>query len=178
MFNKIRIPLILALGASLLSACAVKPDRVTCEQRDWYELGRRDGSQGLTADRLTQYQKDCQQGFPAAWESMYNNGRNAGLVEFCAPENAFELGRMGIAYMYVCPSTMESLFVSGYRRGQQARQIEIQNKELDARIDSLLQKIDRANNQFEKTKLNNELNTLKKNRARAERELASEANKN
>lgn len=175
---KIHLSLVLALGAALLSSCATKSDRVSCEQRDWYELGRRDGSQGLTIDRLAQYQKDCQKGFPTAWETMYTNGRNAGLVEFCAPENAFELGRMGIAYLYVCPATMESQFVSGYRRGQQARQTELQSKELDARIDSLLQKIDKANNQSERAKLASELNTLKKTRARAGRELASEPGKN
>src|SRR6202042_1372132 len=96
----------------------IVPDKTACEQTDWYELGRQDGSQGQPTDRLNKHQKACAKVEPD-WETVYTNGRNAGLVEYCEPKNGYELARMGIAYYYVCPSTVEAQFLSSYRKGQQ-----------------------------------------------------------
>jgi hypothetical protein len=157
-----------------LSGCSsIKPvsDKATCEQTDWYEIGRRDGSQGSPTDRLTQHQKQCDKQFKNDWETMYTNGRNAGLVEYCEPQNGYELGRMGIAYYYVCPSTIEPQFLSGYRRGQQARDLEQQNQKLDEQIDQTAQKLIRAGNPNEQDELAKQLDELKKTRAKNEQEL-------
>lgn len=154
-------------------SCASTGDQVSCSQRDWYELGRRDGAEGATVDRLSQYRKECRSGLEAPWETLYTNGRNAGLVEYCDAENAFELGRMGIPYFYVCPSTMEPEFVSGYRRGQQARQLELQKQELDAQIDTLNQKAMISDSAYERRKIRTELEQLRKRRTQANRDLSS-----
>ena len=164
---------ILILSTVFVAGCgsSSKSAKLSCEQKDWYELGRHDGAQGATPDRISEYKKDCNDGFNAFWETMYSNGRNAGLVEFCHPENSFELGRMGITYRYVCPSTMEPDFLAGYRNGQKARQIEIENQKLDAAIDAMVAKIARADSTYEKRQLASELQDLKKERAKNEREL-------
>ena len=152
-------------------ACAGKPEKPACEQRDWYESGRRDGAQGATLDRLSQYKRECGAQFNAFWETMYTNGRNAGLVEYCSPDNSYELGRMGIAYLYVCPSTTEGEFLAGYRRGQKAREIEIENQKLDAEIDSLLARLNRADTNYARRELASELEQLRKLRSKNEKDL-------
>jgi hypothetical protein len=114
--------------ALLIAGCASAPEKISCAQRDWYEVGRQDGAQGSTLDHLAKYKVECGHDFNSSWESLYTNGRNAGLVEFCSPDNAYQLGRMGIAYMYVCPSTVEEEFLIGYRKGQDARHLEVANK--------------------------------------------------
>lgn len=155
-----------------LGACTTtKPDKLTCGERDWYEAGRRDGSQGATLDRLSQYKRECAGEFNGFWETMYTNGRNAGLVEFCAPDNAYELGRMGIAYMYVCPSTVEPDFLAGYRRGQDARKLEIENQKLDAEIDNVSAKLNQSETDYQRRELASELEELKKTRAQNEKDL-------
>lgn len=159
-----------------LTNCVSAPEKVTCDQRDWYESGRRDGAQGATLDKLAQYKRECGGDFNAFWETMYTNGRNAGLVEYCAPENSFELGRMGIAYLYVCPSTTEQDFLVGYRKGQQARKIELENQRLDSEIDSLLSRLNTSNTQYEQRKLASELEQLRKTRARNDRDLNKVSN--
>src|SRR3954469_4991476 len=116
----------MAVGAALVvSACASKTEKASCERRDWYELGRRDGSQGLPLDRMIEYKKECGEQFNSSGETVYMNGRNAGLVEFCLPENAYELGLMGMSYLFVCPSTMETDFLASFRKGQQARVLQL-----------------------------------------------------
>lgn len=156
-----------------LVACVSNSERVTCDQRDWYELGWRDGSQGATLDRLAFHQKDCRSAIKSKWETLYINGRNAGLVEFCAPENAFELGRMGLPYLFVCPPTVEANFLSAYRRGEVARRLELEGKELNAKIDTLSQQMKLAADEIERRRINSELDSLRKRRAQNDRDLAS-----
>lgn len=155
-----------------LAACASKQEKITCAQRDWYEVGRRDGAQGATLDRLLQYKRECGSQFQTGFETIYVNGRNAGLVEYCAPENAFELGRMGLSYMYVCPSTMEPQFLTAYRKGQQTRHLQLRKKDLDAQIETLTNQILQTHaGSFDNRKLQDELTDLKQQRAQNEQAL-------
>jgi hypothetical protein len=167
--------LILAVlgGGLLVSGCASSSSgKLVCAQRDWYELGRRDGSQGATLERRADYRKECGSDFENQFSTVYENGRNAGLVEYCQPDSAFQLGRMGLAYMYVCPSTMESPFLSAYRRGQQARMLELKKRDLDAKIESLSTRLQVLNeSSFERRGLLSQIEELRKLRAANEREL-------
>lgn len=166
---------VLFLGVAGCSS-STKVEKLSCDQKDWYELGRTDGAKGATLDKFSVQKSECKAGFDAAWETMYTNGRNAGLVEYCAPENSFELGRMGIAYYYVCPSTMEPEFLTGYRKGQQARDLEIANQKLDAEIDELIAKLTSTPGQYEKRQIASELDDLRKTRAKNERTLGNISN--
>lgn len=162
----------LALGLfTILAACTSTPDRVSCAQRDWYENGRHDGAQGATLDRLAKYKAECGNEFISSFESLYTNGRNAGLVEYCTPENAFQLGRMNISYMYTCPSTVEEQFLTAYRKGQEARQLEVANKKIDAKIDENLGRMNSAENKAERRELASEIEELKRKRAQNEKTL-------
>jgi len=156
-----------------MTACSgAKVEQASCDQADWYELGRRDGSQGSTSERLSKHRQGCAKAFHANWETMYLNGRNAGLVEYCEPKNAYELGRMGIAYLYVCPSTVEQPFITAYRRGQRAHDLELESKRLDLQIDQLSQKLMVANNKYDQKEISSELSQLKKERALKDKELS------
>ena len=170
MLNSIRI--LFALSATLLIAgCASAPEKISCAQRDWFESGRHDGAQGSTLDHLAKHKAECGHDFNSSWESLYTTGRNAGLVEFCSPDNAYQLGRMGIAYMYVCPSTVEEEFLVGYRKGQDARHLEVANKKIDAAIDETTNKLNLSDNSAERRELASELEQLKKKRAQNEKTL-------
>lgn len=171
--------LLIVFAFLTLGACASRPaDRASCDQRDWFELGRHDGAQGATEDQLKSHSKDCRRQFRSDWETMYSNGRNAGLVEYCTAENAFELGKMGLAYMYVCPSTMEPRFVSGYRKGQRARELELENKKLETKIDTISEKLNTSRNEFEKVRMSHEMIQLQAQKSKIENELNSSFSKN
>jgi len=176
-FKNVRLPLLALVFVGGLSGCTSATPKVetektaSCETVDWYELGRRDGSQGTPTNKLSNRQKECAKAASPDWETIYTNGRNAGLVEFCDPKNGYELGRMGVAYYYVCPSTVEPAFLTGYRQGQQARELELQNQKIDEQIDQLVQKLTAAENPNEKQEITQQLEELKKSRAKNDQEL-------
>lgn len=164
----------IAIVSLFVGGCAVKPEKLalTCQQRDWYEIGRRDGAQGASLDRLARYKSDCKGTFDAKLETIYLNGRNAGLVEYCLPENAFETGRMDLSYQHVCPTIMEKDFLSAFKNGQTARSLELKNKELDSRIEALSEQLLKADTTTSHgQRLTQELNQLKKMRAQNQQEL-------
>lgn len=171
---KLSLSLIATISMAL-AGCTTTPatkQTSSCEQKDWYEIGRHDGAQGTTLDAVNKYREQCPAEFSSNIETMYTNGRNAGLIEYCAPENAHELGRMGLSYKYVCPSTTEPEFLAGYRRGEAARKLEIENQKIDHEIDLLLAQLNAGDtDQYRKRELASEIDSLRKERARNERQL-------
>lgn len=158
-----------------LTACVSDPkvaDKPVCAATDWYELGRLDGAQGSPVDRFKAHQNRCPKDFRADWETMYTNGRNAGLVEYCDPHNAYELARSGVEYFYVCPSTVEKPFLASYEKGKQAREIELKNQKLDEEIDQLTNRLAQSSTSGEQDELSSTLAELKKARAKSEQELS------
>lgn len=145
----------------------------SCKRSDWYEIGRRDGSAGLPAKKLDSYRQSCGKRLSADDETLYSNGRNAGLVDYCTSNNAFELGRAKVTYYYVCPSTTEPNFLAAYKLGEKARNLEVQNQKLAAKIEDLSQKLDQQEPQSPKRRdLASQLHQLKRLQARNARELS------
>ncbi len=163
----------IGLGFSLLLAagCALTTDTVQCSKRDWYELGRRDGAQGQALDKIDQYAGECGRSSMSEWQTIYVNGRNAGLVEYCLPENAFELGRTAIPYWNVCPSTSEPSFLAAYRKGQNSLALESENRKLDQQIAILADQKNHAGSGFDKRRIEKEMMQLKKLRAQNTQKL-------
>ncbi|UPH71714.1 DUF2799 domain-containing protein [Abyssibius alkaniclasticus] len=90
--------LTLAFG---LSACAsLTPQQ--CATGNWAEIGFADGAAGRAPSYINAHRDACGElGITpdlAAWTS----GRNAGLVQYCSPENAYRLGRDGRDVSPVC----------------------------------------------------------------------------
>jgi hypothetical protein len=68
---------------------------------------------------------------------LYNNGYNQGLVEFCRPEVAFEMGRSGLPYNNICPKENHSTLLSSYKKGQQFLELDKANVELLKKMDDI-----------------------------------------
>ena len=120
----LKYSVLLLLPALLQVACSSGSSalsKTNCASMDWFEYGRRDGSKGAAKEHIESYRKLCGDQFSGASETLYVNGRNSGLVEYCQPQNGFEVGKMGTPYLYVCPSLMEPAFISEMRRGQRQR---------------------------------------------------------
>lgn len=173
MVSKFKFTVLILVAAGLSACASTSSQKVACQERDWFELGRHDGAQGSSEENFDRYTKECrrQQQLTSEVETMYTNGRNAGLVEYCTPENAFELGRMGLVYMYVCPSTVEPKFLSSYRKGQRARDLEIENKKLDGKIETVSEKLSQSANDFERLRLTSEIAQLQAQRDKNQKEM-------
>lgn len=163
--------LVTCLALLALSGCISALEKPSCAQMDWYEIGRSDGAQGMGLEALAKHKETCGESFSANGETIYINGRNSGLVEYCSEENGFDMGRMGVLYTYVCPSTMEPQFLAQYEKGQNARMLEMENAKLDARIAMIFQRLNIAQSNGEKADLNFELKTIQRLRAQNSKTL-------
>ena len=155
----------------LTTGCSVKQIQLSCAQRDWYEIGRSDGAQGLPAVKLDGYRRECRGDLQGNNEMIYLNGRNAGLVEYCQPESGFQLGRAGQTYDRVCVATVEPPFLAAYARGLRARAIEQRGKDLDAEIETLSNQLLRTEGASAQRQLSVQLKLLRQARSRADHEL-------
>jgi hypothetical protein len=90
-----------------------------CTASDWSAIGYEDGSRGYTSDRFGSHRKACAKHGVTADFAAYQQGRTAGLVEFCQPSRGFNLGASGGHYSGVCNVDLEPEFLDGYRAGQQ-----------------------------------------------------------
>ncbi len=105
---------------------------------DWYEAGRRDGAQGQPAKDPAKLGGGC--GFNATSNpyQLYSQGRNAGLSEYCTPDNAFHIGKTQLSYNKgVCPAFLETEFLSSLARGQKVSELERENHKIEQQIESL-----------------------------------------
>jgi hypothetical protein len=154
---------------SIFFACTSQPsaDRISCQNSDWYEIGRRDGASGAPVDRLKNYEKTCNGVVDPENEVVYRNGRNAGLVEYCSTRNGYELGRMNSNYQDVCPSQMEDAFMKAYKSGGLARQSEAISRKLSDRIDDLTDRLenDKEADSDQRAELRSQIESLKEQRA-------------
>ena len=155
-----------------LAGCASRRAKtLSCNQRDWYEIGRQDGAQGAPLDHVGRYRTECGGTLQIHDEMIYANGRHAGLVEYCQVESAFQVGRAGQPYHDVCPAPIDEAFLASYRRGQRARELEQRYRDLDAEIESLSDRLLRAEDSPAQRRLTVRLHQLRQARVRTEREL-------
>lgn len=103
--------------------CASRP-LVSCSSLDWFELGRRDGSSGLTPAAFQEHAHNCSGEISQKAKVSYNHGRNTGLVSYCSTDNGWSVGRSGSTYHRVCPQNFEGSFLKGFKKGQRVFYIE------------------------------------------------------
>ncbi|MDH5321480.1 MAG: DUF2799 domain-containing protein [Gammaproteobacteria bacterium] len=189
----------LSLVILALAGCASMSSE-ECTASDWSAVGYEDGSRGYTSDRFGGHRKACAKHGVTADFSAYQQGRTAGLIEYCQPGRGFNAGASGAQYYGVCSADLEPEFLDAYRVGQQlytlrsnvnsansqiyARQREIDDIEIAVRTkqallisaettpqDRVLLLADLAKLSERKGELESEIDALIADRARYERDL-------
>lgn len=109
----------------LLSGCATL-NREECLNADWYSIGYVDGARGHSASKIGEHRRACAEYGVKPDFGRYDEGRIAGLVEYCAPRNGYWLGTKGAHYSGVCPKDLEGPFVVAFRQGKNVYEMERQ----------------------------------------------------
>ena len=111
---KIRLLIVAPLMA--LTGCAsMSVDE--CATADWRALGFSDGARGETLARAQRRSNDCADHGYAMDRQAYDDGRHAGLGQYCTAETAYGLGESGRTYNGVCGAHDEAAFLDAYNRG-------------------------------------------------------------
>lgn len=107
----------IAAAGAALNGCATLSES-ECVAGDWYGIGRGDGAQGRSYNRLGEHIEACQAHGITPDHELYEQGRQQGLLSFCTPESGFRRGRTGGGYGGVCPAHLEGDFLAGYSDGR------------------------------------------------------------
>ena len=122
-----------AAAALWLGGCASMSEE-ECLLGDWYTVGFADGARGAQAETVGRYRRECAQHGVTVDVATWQDGRAAGLVEFCQPQRGFNLGSRGTQYTGVCPDDLEPEFVAAYRVGSTLHSLRSAVNEVDRRI--------------------------------------------
>ncbi|MBX2838897.1 MAG: DUF2799 domain-containing protein [Gammaproteobacteria bacterium] len=112
MAARTRLVFILALSIGV-SACSTISKK-DCVRGDWQTIGFKDGKQGYTTDRLESHAKTCAKVDVTPDAIAYQKGHQAGVLEYCTPQNGSRVGRNNDEYRGVCPEELEYGFLENY----------------------------------------------------------------
>ena len=116
--NRMVVSAVTVMAIAVVSGCASMSSE-ECVNSDWVAIGYEDGSRGYTTDKFGSRRKACAKHGVTADFKAYQAGRQEGLVEFCQPSRAYNLGASGGKYYGVCDIAMEEEFLDAYRVGSQ-----------------------------------------------------------
>jgi hypothetical protein len=158
------------LGCSHASVVA----KEGCQELDWYEIGRRDGSRGLATQNQRTVKVVCEDSDPSLNEALYQNGFDSGVAQFCTASIAFEQGRQHQPNAASsCPLFFREEFSKNYERGAQFANLQQTQKEIARKIENLDQIIkDNSIDQLRREALRLEKNQLESQRRSLEAELS------
>lgn len=118
--RKIRFALPLAV---FLGSCAGLSEQ-ECKTASWETIGYEHGVAGRSAQHLGHYRKACSAHGVTPDLAAYRRGRELGLLEFCQPARAYQLGRQGAGYPGVCPNDADGTLRSAFQAGSEVHHLE------------------------------------------------------
>jgi hypothetical protein len=109
---------ILALPVlALISACDPISEE-QCKGGNWAGIGLSDGKNGRSASVLDEYAATCGEIGISPVRADYLRGRSEGLVFYCTPANAYQIGREGGRINTVCTPEAQAAMVVPFNRGE------------------------------------------------------------
>ncbi len=166
-----RAVLVAALIWGLAGCATMSQDE--CRAANWYEIGKKDASQGYALARLGEHRESCAEFGIAPSVEGYRAGYTHGLSFYCNANRGWTEGLNGQSYRNVCPPEMERDFLLGYRAGQEIHDLEQQLDEIDHSMDRVEEKLDEPGLSDKRIQeLRRELRNLTRDARGVERELA------
>ena len=141
------------LAALALSGCAMISESQCRSGGDWRAFGERDGYEGRAPEYLGEYAQVCAKYGAKPVPADYEAGRQAGLKGYCTPQNGFQRGAIGDAYLGVCPKDVEPQFVAELTRGRRLRPATPELYPYFAAVDQDERTLAAATNDAERTQL-------------------------
>ena len=133
---------VVAFSMLLTTACthtSVRaPSGDSCAKVDWWEAGRTEGVAGMPLTKAIQDSGARCVGSTHPLElELFQNGHEAGLVDYCTPSQGLVSGRSGLNYDSACPSYLEGDFKRQFEVGKKIHDLELEQADLSARIEKL-----------------------------------------
>lgn len=108
--------LFLTMMVVVLAGCAGMNEQ-ECGLADWQAIGFEDGSLGKGAAAFGYRRKACSEHGVAPDFQAYRSGHDEGISLFCRAQNGYQLGTTGYRYTGVCPTHLETTFLTAHAAG-------------------------------------------------------------
>lgn len=131
---------VLALGVSMLSACATLSEE-ECKTADWGRLGYQDGAAGHSEARLAEHAEACAKIGIRPLAAQWRSGWDHGVQAYCTPSVGWREGLAGRSYQGVCRGRNEEGFLVAFQHGTEIHRVQ-------SRIESNYQEIRRLEHQL------------------------------
>lgn len=136
---------LLLAGATLLAGCATmtKEQCLEANATSWEHIGYVDGGNGHDPDsRLAMHRDACKEVRVLPDRSSYMVGWKNGLVNYCTPEKAYEVGRSGASgNSRLCPPEVRDLFDDNVDLGRRVYSLRMELSSLESEIDGYENKL-------------------------------------
>jgi hypothetical protein len=132
-----------ALVALAIAGCATMSES-ECRAVDWRTIGYEDGVAGYPGDRIALHRKACAKYGVRPDLTLYQEGRQQGLREYCQPSNGYRLGARGGGYGGICPADLEPAFVRALDSGHQLYTLQSRVNNATAQLSAKRQELDRV----------------------------------
>jgi len=138
--------LCIVLLSGLAGGCATL-NKDECLNANWEAIGFKDGHDGYPQSRIDEHRKACAEYRIKPDLSLYLQGYERGIREFCKPQRAFQYGLHGHAYREICPAEMRSAFSEAYAEGRQLYELDrqiIKSRHAIQALDKEIHELDEA----------------------------------
>lgn len=160
----------LILILSFLSACASMSEQ-ECLTANWFDRGYRDGLNGEPLSRLADHYEACAKVGVSPNQTLYQTGRNQGIINYCTPSNGLDRGRQGQGYQNVCPAHLERQFLRSYYEGKRVYEAERRTDDLYRRLNGLESELEKEKNDEKRQQLRRRIRDADQELRRARDEM-------
>ncbi len=112
----------------LLSSCATLKQQseamaaeqaLRCANPQWEQIGYQDGLSGKRLGVYSHHEASCTRLGYGFNRTAYSHGHSAGLMQYCVPQTAYQLGAAGDTgyQLHTCPLHLEQIFLTHYIEG-------------------------------------------------------------
>lgn len=108
---------IMAFTAAISGCASISEDQ--CAAGNWLERGYRDGLNGDSSSKISEYADKCSEYGFSVNSATYLRGHRDGVELYCTYENGFARGESGLAFNEVCAGGIGDGFAEGYDGGRQ-----------------------------------------------------------
>ena len=141
---------ILFISFFLAVLCSCNHLDSSCQEVNWYELGRQDSTRGLKKEVSFSQRRDiCPLAPDSIYAKAYKNGFDAGLREYCNFKTGYiySLSQME-QEVSACPDNLKVEFMKGYEAGSYMKEIQSLQNEIQEKIRKLNHKLNSNNSLF------------------------------
>ena len=127
------------------------------------ELGLSQGRAGSPKKYTDELRDTCMNGTTGVDLETYEKGFYQGWMEYCLPNNAFEMGKRSDRYFSFCPPEREALFREKYLVGKHHAELKDVETDIQDKLEEIRPHINESASNFDDyTKLQKELDKIRR----------------